>query len=98
MFLRRCKSYQGIKLLDHVMEVLERFIKKRVRIKCTTTSITCNLDSDQEEKPDAIRIVRQVQKRYLERRRICVCILLTRKSVLQGPKRGSVVGLEKSRC
>ena len=77
MFLRRCKSYQEIKLLDHVMEVLERFIKKRVRIKCTTTSITCNLDS---EKPDAIRIV-QVQKKYLERRRICVCILLTRKSV-----------------
>ena len=28
-----CGSYRGIKLLDHVMKVLERVIEKRVRIK-----------------------------------------------------------------
>ena len=28
-----CGSYRGIKLLDHVMKILERVIEKRVRSK-----------------------------------------------------------------
>src|SRR5207249_6524194 len=59
-----CRSYRGIKLLDHAMKVFERIIEKGVRTKV-------NLDDMQfgfrpgRGTTDAIFIVRQLQEKYL---------------------------------
>jgi len=63
-----CGSYRGIKLLDHVMKVLERVIKKRVRSKVSINDTQFGFRSGRGT-TDAIFIVRQIQERFLEKKR-----------------------------
>jgi hypothetical protein len=63
-----CGSYRGIKLLDHVMKVLERVIEKKVRSKVVINDMQFGFRPGRGT-TDAIFIVRQVQERYLEKKR-----------------------------
>ena len=63
-----CGSYRGIKLLDHVMKVLERVIEKRVRGKVSISDMQFGFRSGRGT-TDAIFIVRQIQERFLEKKR-----------------------------
>ena len=63
-----CGSYRGIKLLEHVMKVLERVIEKRVRSKLFINDMQFGFRPGRGT-TDAILIVRQVQERFLEKKR-----------------------------
>ena len=63
-----CGSYQGIKLLDHVMKVLERVIEKRVRSKVYINDVQFSFRPGRGT-TDAILIVRQILERFLEKKR-----------------------------
>jgi len=63
-----CGSYRGIKLLDHVMKVLERVIENRVRSKVCINDMQFGFRSGRGT-TDAIFIVRQIQERFLEKKR-----------------------------
>jgi hypothetical protein len=59
-----CGSYRGIKLLDHVMKVLERVIEGRVRKIVKIDDMQFGFMSGKGT-TDAIFIVRQLQEKYL---------------------------------
>ena len=59
--------YRGIKLLDHVIKVLERVIEKKVRSKVVINDMQFGFRPGRGT-TDAIFIVRQVQERYLEKK------------------------------
>ena len=63
-----CGSYRGIKLLDHVMKVLERVIEKKVRNKVVISDMQFGFRPGKGT-TDAIFIVRQIQERYLEKKK-----------------------------
>lgn len=63
-----CGSYRGIKLLDHVMKVLERVVEKKVRNKVVINDMQFGFRPGRGT-TDAIFIVRQVQERYLEKKK-----------------------------
>ena len=64
-----CGSYRGIKLLDQVMKILERVLEKRIRER-VSLRMKCSLDFDlAEELIDAIFIVRQIQEKYLAKKK-----------------------------
>ena len=63
-----CGSYRGIKLLDHVMKVLERVIEKKVRSRVVINDMQFGFRPGRGT-TDAIFIVRQVQERYLEKKK-----------------------------
>ena len=64
----KCGSYRGIKLLDHVMKVLERVIEKKVRTKVVINDMQFGFRPGRGT-TDATFIVRQVQERYLEKKK-----------------------------
>ena len=63
-----CSSHRGIKLLDHAMKVFERVLEKRIR-----SSI--KIDDQQfgfrpgRGTTDAIFIIRQIQEKFLGKKR-----------------------------
>ena len=59
-----CGSYRGIKLLEHVMKVLERVIESRVRNIVKIDEMQFGFMSGKGT-TDAIFIVRQLQEKYL---------------------------------
>jgi len=60
-----CGSYRGIKLLDHVMKILERVIEKKVRNKVIINDMQFGFRPGKGT-TDPIFIVRQIQERYIE--------------------------------
>jgi Reverse transcriptase (RNA-dependent DNA polymerase) len=63
-----CGSYHGIKLLDHVMKVLERVIEVRVRNVVKVDPMQFGF-SPGKGTTDASFIVRQVQEKFLSKRK-----------------------------
>ena len=63
-----CGSYRGIKLLDHVMKVLERVIENRVRSSVKIDDMQFGFRSGRGT-TDAIFIVRQVQEKFLAKKK-----------------------------
>jgi len=63
-----CGSYRGIKLLEQVMKVLERVVEKRVRCKVDIDDMQFGFRPGRGT-TDAIFIVRQVQEKYLAKKR-----------------------------
>jgi hypothetical protein len=63
-----CGSYRGIKLLDHVMKVLERVIEKKVRSIVKIDDMQFGFRPGRST-TDAIFIVRQVQERFLAKKK-----------------------------
>ena len=63
-----CGSYRGIKLLDQVMKVMERVIEKRVRSIVLIDKMQFGFRPGRGT-TDAIFIVRQLQEKYLGRKR-----------------------------
>lgn len=63
-----CGSYRGIKLLDHVMKVLEKVIEKKVSSKVIINDMQFAFRPGRGT-TDAIFIVRHIQERYLEKRK-----------------------------
>src|SRR2546425_2219059 len=59
-----CSSYRGIKLLDHVLKVLERVLEARLRKTVTIDEMQFGF-SPGKGTADAIFIVRQVQEKLL---------------------------------
>ena len=78
-----CGSYRGIKLLDHVMKVLERVVEKKVRNKVFINDMQFGFRPGKGT-TDAIFIVRQVQERFLEQKGICGWLLWTLRRRLTG--------------
>jgi hypothetical protein len=63
-----CGSYRGIKLLDHVMKVLERVIEGRVRKIVKIDNMQFGFMAGKGT-TDAIFIVRQLQEKYLAKKK-----------------------------
>jgi hypothetical protein len=63
-----CGSYRGIKLLEHVMKVLERVIESRVRNIVKIDEMQFGFMSGKGT-TDAIFIVRQLQEKYLAKKK-----------------------------
>ena len=63
-----CGSYRGIKLLEHVMKVLERVIESRVRKKVQINDMQFGFMAGKGT-TDAIFIVRQLQEKYLAKKK-----------------------------
>ena len=63
-----CGSHRGIKLIDHVMKVLERLVEKKVKIKGTLDSMQFGFTSGKGT-TNAIFIVRQMQEKYLAKKK-----------------------------
>ena len=61
-----CGSYRGIKLVEHVMKVLERVIERRIRNIVKIDSMQFGFMAGKSA-ADAIFIVRQLQEKYLAR-------------------------------
>jgi len=59
-----CGSYRGIKLIDHVMKVLERVVEKRIRRVVHIDDMQFGFRPGRGA-TDAIFIVRQIQEKYL---------------------------------
>src|SRR5213083_1656059 len=59
-----CSSYRGIKLLEHVLKVLERVIEARIRKIVKIDEMQFGF-SPGKGITDAIFIVRQIQEKYL---------------------------------
>jgi len=62
-----CGSYRGIKLLDHVMKVLERIIEKKVRDRVSIDDMQFGFRPGRGT-TDAIFIVRQVQEKFVNKK------------------------------
>src|SRR3989454_4835877 len=63
-----CGSYRGIKLLEHAMKVFERVIEARVRGRVQIDNMQFGF-SPGRGTTDAIFIVRQLQKKYLAKKK-----------------------------
>jgi len=63
-----CGSYRGIKLLDQVMKVFERVIEARVRHKVNVDDMQFGCRPGKSTL-DAIFIVRQVQEKFMAKKR-----------------------------
>lgn len=63
-----CGSYRGIKLLEHAMKVFERVIEARVRGRVQIDSMQFGF-SPGKGTTDAIFIVRQLQEKYLAKKK-----------------------------
>src|SRR6267154_4514775 len=63
-----CGTYRGIKLLDHVLKVLERVIEARIRKMVKLEEKQFGF-SPGKGTTDAIFIVRQVQEKFLEKQK-----------------------------
>src|SRR2546425_4909900 len=59
-----CSSYRGIKLLEHVLKVLERVIEARIRKIVKIDEMQLGF-SPSKGTTDAIFIVRQLQEKFL---------------------------------
>ena len=63
-----CGFQRGVKLIDHVMKVLERRVEKQVNSKGTLDSMQFGFTSGKGT-TDAIFIVRQMQEKYLAKKK-----------------------------
>jgi hypothetical protein len=63
-----CTSYRGIKLLEHAMKVFERVIEKRLRNVVQIDDMQCGFRPGKGT-TDAIFVVRQLQEKYLDKKR-----------------------------
>ena len=63
-----CGSYRGIKLIEHVMKILERVIEGRVRKVVKIDDMQFGFMAGKGT-TDAIFIVRQLQEKYLSKKR-----------------------------
>ena len=63
-----CGSYRGIKLLDHVMKVFERVIEGKVRARVEIDDMQFGFRPGMGT-TDAIFIVRQIQEKFLAKKR-----------------------------
>ena len=55
-------------MIDHVMKVLERLVEKKVKSKGTLDSMQCGFTAGKGT-TDAIFIVRQMQEKYLAKKK-----------------------------
>jgi hypothetical protein len=69
-----CGSNQGIKLLDHVMKVLERVIEKEIRSRVIINNMQFGFRPGRGT-TDAIFIVRQIQEKYLEKKDLWMALV-----------------------
>ena len=63
-----CGSYRAIKLLEHRMKVLERVLERRLRMKVNIDGMQFGFMSGKGT-VDAIFIVRQLQEKFMEKRK-----------------------------
>jgi len=63
-----CGSHRDIKLIDHVMKVLERLVEKKVKCKGTLDSMQFGFTLGKGT-TDAVFIVRQMQEKYLAKKK-----------------------------
>ena len=59
-----CDFYKGIKLLDHVMKIMERVMEKRLRNRMVGEDIQFGFCPGNDTE-NAVFVVRQVQEKYL---------------------------------
>ena len=65
-----CGSYRGIRLLEHVMKILERVVDARVRRIVKIDDMQFGFMAGKGT-TDAIFIVRQLQEKYLAKKKTC---------------------------
>ena len=84
-----CGSYRGIKLLDQVMKVMERVIEKRIRSRVQLDEMQFGFRPGRGT-TDAIFIVRQLQEKYLGKKKELWMAFLGLEGAFDGVPRGVV--------
>ena len=70
-----CGSYRGIKLLDHVMKVFERVMDKKIRSIVKLDDMQFGFTPGKST-TDAIFIVRQIQEKFISKKKTFGWLLL----------------------
>ena len=92
---RECGSYRGVKLLEHGMKVLERILDKRLRKKIKVDDMQCGFMPGRGTS-DAIFIVRQLQEKYLSKKKsLYYCFVDLEKAFDRVPRRVIEFALRK---
>ena len=66
--VRECGSYRGVKLFEPAVKVLERVLEKRLRRKIVVDEMQCGFMPGRGT-TDSIFMVKQLQQRYLSRKK-----------------------------
>src|SRR6267154_48759 len=80
-----CSSYRGIKLLEHVLKVLERVIEARIRGMVKLEEMQFGF-SPGKGTTDAIFIVRQVQEKFLGKQQLWMAFVELEKAFDRVPR------------
>ena len=92
---KECGSYRGIKLLEHGMKVMERILEKRLRDKISIDEMQCGFMPGRGT-VDAIFMVRQLQEKYLSRKKkLYYCFVDLEKAFDRVPRRVIEFALRK---
>src|SRR5664279_2379204 len=86
-----CGSYRGIKLLKHVMKILERVIDGRDRRIVKVDDMQFGFMADKGT-TDAIFVVRQLQEKYLAKKKDLWMAFVNLEKAFDRVPRGGVVG------
>ena len=93
--VRECGSYRGVKLLEHGMKVLERVLERRLRKKIVVDEMQCGFMPGRGT-IDAIFMVRQLQEKYLGRKKcLYFCFVDLEKAFDRVPRRVIEFALRK---
>ena len=82
-----CASYQGVKLLEHGMKVVERLLEKRLRRLVKVDQMQFDFMPSRST-VDAIFILRRMQESYLEKnRKLFICFVDLEKAFDRVPRK-----------
>ena len=78
-----CRSYRGVKLLEHAMKIVERVLERRIRTLVNLNKMQFGFMPGKKT-VDAIFIVRKMQEKYQkkDKKLYSICILLTSQKLL----------------
>jgi hypothetical protein len=91
-----CNLYRGIKWLEHAMKVFEQVIEARLREKVDIDDMQFG-SREGKSTTDAIFIVRQLQEKYLEKKKELWMAFIDLEKAFDSPARGDMVGVERVR-
>ena len=92
-----CGFHRGIKMIDHVMKVLKRLVEKKVKSKGTSDSMQFGFTSAKGT-TDAIFIVRQMQEKYLAKKKELWMAFLDLEKAFDSATGSGLVGSKEGWC
>ncbi len=80
-----CGKYRGVRLLDHGMKLWEKILERRLRDIIKIEDIQFGFQQDKSA-TDAIFVMRQLQERYMEKKKMYHVFLYLEKAFDRVPR------------